>query len=121
MRDLVVTENITLDGVTDATEGWFAPAGADAETDQTDVEAALRDQRGAADALLLGRVTFEDMRGYWPLQTDDATGITDYLNNVSKYVVSGTMQDPQWDRTSCFRAPLWTRSRSSSRSRAKTS
>ena len=106
MRDLVVTENITLDGVIDATEGWFAPAGADAETDQTDVEAALRDQREAADALLLGRVIFEDMRGYWPLQTDDATGITDYLNNVSKYVVSGTMQDPQWERTSVLQGAV---------------
>jgi hypothetical protein len=28
MRELVVTENITLDGVIDASEGWFAPAGA---------------------------------------------------------------------------------------------
>ena len=27
MRDLIVTENITLDGVIEATEGWFAPAG----------------------------------------------------------------------------------------------
>ena len=27
MRDLIVTENITLDGVIDATEGWFDPAG----------------------------------------------------------------------------------------------
>jgi dihydrofolate reductase len=43
---------------------------------------ALRKQREAADALLLGRVTFEQMGGYWPLQTDDTTGITDYLNDV---------------------------------------
>jgi hypothetical protein len=28
MRKLVVTENITFDGVIDASEGWFAPAGA---------------------------------------------------------------------------------------------
>ena len=102
MRDLIVTENITLDGVIDATEGWFAPAGDDAEVDQSDVEAALREQSEAADALLLGRMTFEDMRGYWPLQTDDTTGITDYLNKVSKYVVSATLQDPAWDtRPSC--------------------
>src|SRR2546421_520089 len=106
MRDLIVTENVTLDGVIDATEGWFAPAGAEAETDRTDVEAALREQREAANALLLGRVTFEDMRGYWPLQTDDTTGITDYLNNVSKYVVSSTLQDPQWERSSVLRGAV---------------
>jgi dihydrofolate reductase len=71
MRDLIVTENITLDGVIEATEGWFDPAG---EDDVSDVETALRKQREAADALLLGRLTFEQMRGYWPLQTDDTTG-----------------------------------------------
>jgi hypothetical protein len=29
---------------------------------------------------LVGRQTFEDLRGYWPKQSDDATGITNYLN-----------------------------------------
>lgn len=106
MRELIVTENITLDGVIDATEGWFAPAGDDAEVDRADVEAALREQAEAADALLLGRVTFEQMRGYWPLQTDDTTGITDYLNNVSKYVVSSTLQDPQWEHTTVLQGAL---------------
>ena len=46
------------------------------------------------DATLLGRRTFEDFRGYWPLQTDDQTGITAQLNQVTKYVVSGTLTDP---------------------------
>src|SRR6476620_845711 len=106
MRDLIVTENITLDGVIDATGGWFAPAGDDAEVDQSDVEAALREQSEAADALLLGRTTFEDMRGYWPLQTDDTTGITDYLNKVSKYVISATLQNPAWEHTTVLRGAL---------------
>ena len=43
MRDLIVTENITLDGVIEATEGWFAPAAG--EDDLADVETALRKQR----------------------------------------------------------------------------
>jgi dihydrofolate reductase len=106
MRDLIVTENITLDGVIDATEGWFAPAGADSDVDQADVEAALREQREAADAFLVGRVTFEQMRGYWPQQTDDTTGITEYLNNVSKYVVSSTLDDPKWAHTTVLRGAL---------------
>jgi dihydrofolate reductase len=106
MRDLIVTENITLDGVTEATEDWFAPAGADSDVDQSDVEAALREQRKAADVFLVGRVTFESMRGYWPQQTDDTTGITDYLNNVSKYVVSSTLDDPRWEHTTVLRGAL---------------
>jgi hypothetical protein len=40
MRDLIITENITLDGVIDAAEGWFAPAG-DEEVDQSDLIAAI--------------------------------------------------------------------------------
>jgi dihydrofolate reductase len=106
MRDLVVTENITLDGVIDAAEGWFAPAGDEAEVDSSDVEDAIREHREAADAFLVGRVTFEEMRGYWPLQTDDTTGISDYLNRVSKYVVSSTLRDPGWEPTTVLRGPL---------------
>jgi dihydrofolate reductase len=105
MRKLVVTENITLDGVIDASEGWFAPAG-DEEVDQSDITEALREQAVAADALLLGRVTFEEMRGYWPLQTDDETGVAEYLNNVSKYVVSSTMKDPEWERSTVLSGDL---------------
>jgi dihydrofolate reductase len=102
MRDLIVTENITIDGVIDASTGWFAAAGG--KGDMSDVETALARQREAADALLLGRVTFEQMRGYWPVQTDDTTGITAYLNDVSKHVVSSTLQDPEWARTVVLRS-----------------
>ncbi len=103
MRDLVVTENITLDGVIEAT-GWFDP-GDDGDVDMSDVVAALAKQSEAADALVLGRQTFEDMRGYWPLQTDDTTGISDYLNTVAKYVVSSSLDDPRWENTTVLRAP----------------
>jgi dihydrofolate reductase len=97
-RKLIVTENITLDGVIDNREGWIDVVG-DEEVDQSDLNEALREQAEAADAVLFGRVTFEEMRGYWPLQTDDETGVTEYLNNVSKYVVSNTMKDPEWQRS----------------------
>jgi len=103
MRDLIVTQNITLDGVIEATDGWFAPA--DTE-DLEDLGEEIRRQREAADAFLVGRRTFEDMRGFWPLQTDDQTGITDYLNTVAKYVVSSTLQDPQWEPTTVLRGPV---------------
>jgi dihydrofolate reductase len=102
LRDLIVTENITLDGVIDASAGWFSVAN-DAEVDQSDVVAALREQSEAADAVVFGRVTFEEMRGYWPKQTDDTTGVTDHLNTVSKYVVSSTMDDPEWEHTTVLR------------------
>jgi dihydrofolate reductase len=106
VRDLVVTENITLDGVIDAAEGWFAPSGDATEADASDLLEAIAEQREAADAFLVGRVTFEQMRGYWPRQADDTTGITGYLNRVSKYVVSSTLTEPGWDRTTVLGGPL---------------
>ena len=57
----------------------------------------------ASDAFLLGRVTFEQMRGYWPLQANDASGIRDHLNAVAKYVVSSTVRDPRWENTTVLR------------------
>jgi dihydrofolate reductase len=106
MRELIVTENITLDGVIEATEGWFDPAGADPDIDQSDVIETVRRHSEAADAFLVGRVTFEEMRGYWPHQTDDATGVSDYLNRVSKYVVTSTLQDPEWENSTVLSGPL---------------
>ena len=105
MRELIVTENITLDGIIDLSAGWFAPAG-DTTVDQSDVDDVLRKQSDAADALLLGRVTFEQMRGYWPQQTNDTSGVSDYLNGVSKYVVSSTLNDPEWEHTTVLDGPL---------------
>lgn len=105
MRDLVVTENITLDGVIDAAGNWFGPAGGTG-SDQSDVEAVLRAQMAAADAFLVGRVTFEQMRAYWPRRTDDTTGVSRYLNSVSKYVVSTTLDDPEWEPTTVLRGGL---------------
>ncbi len=80
MRKLVVTENITLDGVIDMAEGWFDPLNED--VDQSDITAATTEHQQAADALLVGRNTFEILREFWPKQTDDPTGVSDYLNAV---------------------------------------
>lgn len=91
MRTLAITQNITLDGRVEMLGDWFDP------TDQTpDLLAEVHRQDAACDAVLLGRRTFEDFRGYWPEQTDDATGITDQLNAVTKYVVSSSVADPRW-------------------------
>nr|MDT0665444.1 hypothetical protein [Micromonospora sp. DSM 115978] len=45
-------------------------------------------------------MTFEEMRGFWPNQIDDQTGVTNHLNRVQKYVVSSSVEDPDWDGTS---------------------
>ncbi|MGW5364958.1 dihydrofolate reductase family protein [Actinopolymorpha pittospori] len=69
------------------------------DVDSSDLLEELHRQDRDADGFLVGRRTFEDLRGYWPEQSDDATGITDYLNSVQKYVVSTTMTEPGWKNT----------------------
>ena len=59
MRELIVAENITIDGVIDTAKGWFDPT-PDPDVATTDLQAAMQEQGAAADALLLGRQTFED-------------------------------------------------------------
>lgn len=103
MRKLVVAENISLDGVIEATDGWFGPAGPE---DDAEMTAKVRQQMAGEDALLLGRQTFEDFRGYWPAQTDDTTGVTTHLYRVTKFVVSRSLREPQWENTEILRGDL---------------
>lgn len=104
MRKLVITENMTLDGVIDMAAGWFDPL--DSDVNQTDIAAATSEHQAAADALLVGRNTFESFRGFWPQQTGDPTGVSDYLNAVDKYVVSSTLTDPGWANSTVLRGPV---------------
>jgi dihydrofolate reductase len=102
-RRLVVTENITANGVIEFVDDWFDPAD---QGDAEDLFAVMQGQMANEDALLLGRKTFEDFRGYWPLQTDDASGSTDHLNRVPKYVASSTMTDPAWSNSTVLSGRL---------------
>jgi dihydrofolate reductase len=97
MRTLAITQNVTVDGSIEMLGDWFDPQGAG--VDNSDLLEELHRQDSQADGFLVGRRTFEDLRGYWPKQTDDATGVTNYLNQVQKYVISSTMTDPQWQNS----------------------
>ena len=103
MRPLVITQNITVDGSIEMLDDWFDPTADDADM----IEINQRDS-AANDALVLGRQTFQDFRGYWPLQTNDETGTTDQLNRVQKYVVTSTMTDPQWENSTIVSDPVAT-------------
>ncbi len=98
MRTVAVTENITVDGSIEMLTDWFDPQ-RQREVDRSDLLEEEQRQGRGSDALLVGRRTFEAFRAYWPKQTNDPTGITEYLNRVQKYVVSSTLVDPQWENT----------------------
>src|SRR5947209_10779643 len=81
---------------------WFRPQGqglGEEPVDDSDQLEEIRRQDAEADALLVGRQTFTDFRGYWRDLPDDTSGISDYLNTVQKYVVSSTLADPGWQHT----------------------
>lgn len=100
-RKLVVTQNSSANGVIEFLDSWFDPA--QEADDQLEVVLA---QSASEDAMLLGRQTFEDFRSFWPLQTDDTTGITAHLNQVPKYVYSATMTDPAWENSTVLSGEL---------------
>jgi dihydrofolate reductase len=96
VRSLVITQNLTLDGAVEMLDDWFEPT---AQADQSDLLAELRRQDETADAMVVGRRTFEDFRGYWRHRDDDPTGVGAYLDQVAKYVVSSTLTEPGWEHT----------------------
>lgn len=101
MRRIVITQNITLDGVIDNEQGWFDVT---ADTPEgRELAEATAEHAAASDGFLVGRTTFEQMRGFWPQQQDDRTGVTDHLDRVQKHVVSTTLVDPQWAGTEVLR------------------
>jgi len=50
-----------------------------------------------ADALLLGRVTYEHFAKAWPALTDDESGFADRMNSLQKYVVTSTLDQLEWN------------------------
>lgn len=91
MRRLLLTENITADGRIEMLDEWFDPSPDGGIQDWLD---GMQRLGASSDAVLVGRQTFEDFRGYWPHHTDEPAGA--YLDQVQKYVVSSSMTDPQW-------------------------
>ena len=101
MRRLIVTENMSFDGIVSPMDGWFDPSAQDEE-----VVAAINEHDREVDAVVLGRRTFQDFEGFWPHQVDDPTGFTDYLNRVQKYVVSTSLEHTDWQNSTILRGPV---------------
>ena len=83
MGRLIVSVQMTMDGVMDQLEGWFDEQG---EVEQHGVE-ELR----AADAVLLGRETYEQLSTFWPSAEGPYAGL---INAKPKYVASTTLTGP---------------------------
>ena len=101
MRKLVESTFVSLDGVIADTIPSTAPQASPEKWGSSywdDEHAAYaHDLLVAADALLLGRVTYEGFASAWPSQTGD---LADRINGLPKYVVSRTLEEPlEWNAT----------------------
>ena len=101
MGKIVVSENISLDGVVqDPTGeegfrhgGWFNQI---SDKDREGWAKVGFDEALSAEALLLGRRSYEFLAARWPSRTG---AWADRLNSLPKYVVSSTLIDPDWNNT----------------------
>jgi dihydrofolate reductase len=97
---LRVSTFVTLDGVMQGPgdPGEFDRAGWQVQFFDEGAAAIARDGLFAADALLLGRVTYEHFAAAWPGMTDEE-GFAARMNSIPKFVASRTLSDPEWNAT----------------------
>jgi dihydrofolate reductase len=94
MRKVIIVEFLSLDGVMESPEEWAFSYSND------EMEAANAAGMAAADAMLLGRETYQEFASYWPYQNSADQPFTDYLNNTPKFVVSTTLEEPlEWQNS----------------------
>ncbi|OMC53342.1 deaminase [Mycobacterium sp. IS-836] len=106
MGKIIVSENVSLDGIGQDPTGdeGFRAGGWFGQIDQRDHDAwaeAELDEALGAEALLLGRRTYEFFAARWPSRTGRWA---DRLNSLPKHVVSATLPDPQWNNTTVLTA-----------------
>src|ERR687884_781760 len=101
MGKIVVSENVTLDGVVQDPAGaegferggWVGRVG---ERGRDEAAKVLLEDALAAEAQLFGRRTYEFLAARWPSRSGD---LADRLNSMPKYVVSSTLKDPDWNNS----------------------
>jgi dihydrofolate reductase len=105
---IVISENVSLDGVIQdpagvegfGLGGWVGLIGGQGREEAAKV--ALDEALSAA-AMLLGRRTYEFLAARWPSRSGP---LADRLNSLPKYVVSSTLEDPDWNNTTVLRGDV---------------
>src|SRR3954467_14338723 len=99
MGRVVVTEFVSLDGVMEDPGGSenFKYGGWTFEIERGEEGNRFKlDETTDSEALLLGRVTYEGFAEAWPSREGD---FADKFNNMPKYIVSSTLDDPEWNNS----------------------
>jgi len=98
MRKVVAGLFISLDGVTESPEKW--------QFDHFDAEmmSNMASSSAAQDAILLGRVTYQEWAPYWPTSKDEP--FASYINNIPKHVISTTLDKVEWNNSTLIKSSL---------------
>ena len=106
MGRIVVTEFVSLDGVMEAPGGGedFKHGGWSFEINRGDEGDKFKlDEALSSEALLLGRVTYEGFAKAWPSREGE---FADKFNTMPKYVVSSTLDDPEWNNSTVLKGDV---------------
>ena len=110
MRKVVVSEFVSLDGVIEDPGGaggsdrggWAFQADRGPEGDKFKF-----DELAAADALLLGRVTYEGFAAAWPQMEEQTGEYGAWMNGYPKHVASTTLQEPlEWNNSALIKGDV---------------
>ena len=99
MGRIVVSENVSLDGVIQdpaGDEGFRVGGWVGLIKDSPQLSKLTLDEALGAAALLLGRRSYEWFAARWPSRSGE---LADRLNSMPKYVVSSTLRDPDWNNS----------------------
>jgi dihydrofolate reductase len=99
MGKIVVSEFVSVDGVIEdpgGSENWDRGGWAFKYERGPEGDQFKLDELMASDALLLGRTTFEGFAEAWPTREGD---FADKFNGMTKYVVSSTLENPDWNNS----------------------
>jgi dihydrofolate reductase len=108
MRRVIVSEFVTLDGVMEDPGGaegfdrggWGFTFERGGEGDKFKLDEVME-----AEAMLLGRVTYQGFAEAWPDRTDEV-GFADKMNGMPKYVVSNSLQSADWNNSTVIRGDV---------------
>jgi dihydrofolate reductase len=103
---IVVTEFVSLDGVMEAPGGGedFKHGGWSFEINRGDEGDKFKlDETMSSEALLLGRRTYEGFAAAWPSRDGE---FADKFNTMPKYVVSSTLEDPDWTNSTVLKGDV---------------
>jgi dihydrofolate reductase len=89
---------ISLDGVVESPDKWHFPYFDD------EMGGAVSEGFATADAMLMGRVVYEEWAAYWPEHADEPFG--DVMNSMKKYVVSNSLRTAEWQNTELIRGDV---------------